>query len=248
MKRAVYAVLISLGVHATLALGLVAYFRVAPGPKALPTLDLSSVDLSFAEQEDASAPVVPQAPSAALPEPPKPTALEPPPPRQAEMPLPPEPEGARFPEPQEERPQVKTEDTRRETKDAPREPEDARRETTDTQRKQEDARRETQAATPTPAVAPRQARVDAPPKPRRTIRPVYPKGARQRGEQGEVTVEIEVDAEGRVSAVKVVGSSGFAELDDAAVRAVRAATFVPAKSGGRAMESSARLTLAFRLK
>lgn len=234
MKRAVYAVLISLGVHATLALGLVAYFRVAPGPKALPTLDLSSVDLSFAEQEDASAPVVPQAPSAALPEPPKPTALEPPPPRQAEMPLPPEPEGARFPEPQEERPQVKTED--------------ARRETTDTQRKQEDASRETQAATPTPAVAPRQARVDAPPKPRRTIRPVYPKGARQRGEQGEVTVEIEVDAEGRVSAVKVVGSSGFAELDDAAVRAVRAATFVPAKSGGRAVESSARLTLAFRLK
>lgn len=234
MKRAVYAVLISLGVHATLALGLVAYFRVAPGPKALPTLDLSSVDLSFAEQEDASAPVVPQAPSAALPEPPKPTALEPPPPRQAEMPLPPEPGGARFPEPQEERPQVKTEDARRETKDAPREP--------------EDARRETQAATPTPAVAPRQARVDAPPKPRRTIRPVYPKGARQRGEQGEVTVEIEVDAEGRVSAVKVVGSSGFAELDDAAVRAVRAATFVPAKSGGRAVESSARLTLAFRLK
>ena len=71
MKRAVYAVLISLGVHATLALGLVAYFRVAPGPKALPTLDLSSVDLSFAEQEDASAPVVPQAPSAALPEPPR---------------------------------------------------------------------------------------------------------------------------------------------------------------------------------
>lgn len=234
MKRAVYAVLISLGVHATLALGLVAYFRVAPGPKALPTLDLSSVDLSFAEQEDASAPVVPQAPSAALPEPPKPTALEPPPPRQAEMPLPPEPEGARFPEPQEERPQVKTED--------------ARRETTDTQRKQEDSRRETQAAAPTPAVAPRQARVDAPPKPRRTIRPVYPKGARQRGEQGEVTVEIEVDAEGRVSEVKVVGSSGFAELDDAAVRAVRAATFVPAKSGGCAVESSARLTLAFRLK
>ena len=234
MKRAVYAVLISLGVHATLALGLVAYFRVAPGPKALPTLDLSSVDLSFAEQEDASAPVVPQAPSAALPEPPKPTALEPPPPRQAEMPLPPEPEGARFPEPQEERPQVTTEDARRETKDAPR--------------KQEDARRETQAAAPPPAVAPRQARVDAPPKPRRTIRPVYPKGARQRGEQGEVTVEIEVDAEGRVSAVKVVGSSGFAELDDAAVRAVRAATFVPAKSGGRAVESSARLTLAFRLK
>lgn len=234
MKYAVYAVLISLGVHATLALGLVAYFRVAPGPKALPTLDLSSVDLSFAEQEDASAPVVPQAPSAALSEPPKPTALEPPPPRQAEMPLPPEPEGARFPEPQEERPQVKTEDARRETKDAPREP--------------EDARRETQAAAPTPAVAPRQARVDAPPKPRRTIRPVYPKGARQRGEQGEVTVEIEVDAEGRVSAVKVVGSSGFAELDDAAVRAVRAATFVPAKSGGCAVESSARLTLAFRLK
>lgn len=248
MKRVLFAVLISLGVHVLLAFGLVVYFRVAPGPKALPTLDLSSVDLSFAEQEDMSAPVAPQMPSAVQPEPPKPTELEPPEPRRAEMPLPPDPEGARFPEPQEERPQMKTEDARRETKDAPRELEDARRETKDTQREPEDARRETPAAAPTPAVAPRQARVDAPPKPRRTIRPVYPKGARQRGEQGEVTVEIEVDVEGRVSAVKVVGSCGFDELDAAAVRAVRAATFVPAKSGDRAVESSARLTLAFRLK
>ena len=99
-----------------------------------------------------------------------------------------------------------------------------------------------------PAVAPRQARVDAPPRPRREIRPDYPRGARQRGEQGDVTVELTVDAAGAVAAVRVVAPSGFSELDEAAVRAVRAARFTPARSDGAAVSSTARLTLNFRLK
>ena len=231
----VRSILLSLGVslalHALLAAAVVVYLQYGPKPDALATLDLSSVDLSFAEQEDSSAPVAPQAPSMPQATSPQPRELaEPPPPEDVTKALPPDPQAPRFADPQETPPPMEA---------PPRPP-------------AEEVRRDDPpppvAAAPTPAVAPRQARVDAPPKPRRTIRPVYPKGARQRGEQGEVTVELEVDAEGRVSAVKVVGSSGFAELDDADVRAVRAATFVPAKSGGRAVESSARLTLAFRLK
>ena len=99
-----------------------------------------------------------------------------------------------------------------------------------------------------PAVAPRQARVDAPPSPRKSIKPDYPKGARQRGEQGDVTLELHVTASGTVGDVTVVSASGYPELDEAAVRAVRAARFTPAKRGRQSVASMARITLTFRLK
>lgn len=99
-----------------------------------------------------------------------------------------------------------------------------------------------------PAPAPRQARIDAPPSPRRTIKPAYPEGARRRGEEGNVTLELSVNAAGGVDEVAVLVSSGFAELDAAAVKAARAARFTPAKSGGRAVSARAHLTLEFRLK
>lgn len=93
-----------------------------------------------------------------------------------------------------------------------------------------------------------QARVDAPPRPQRAIRPEYPKGARQRGEQGNVILEIEIGADGACVAAKVAVSCGFAELDAAAVKAALAARFVPAKTGNSPVSSVARLTLSFRLK
>ena len=93
-----------------------------------------------------------------------------------------------------------------------------------------------------------QARVDAPPRPRRAIRPEYPKGARLRGEQGNVILEIEIGADGACVAAKVAVSCGFAELDAAAVKAALAARFVPAKAGNSPVSSVARLTLSFRLK
>ena len=93
-----------------------------------------------------------------------------------------------------------------------------------------------------------QARVDAPPRPRRAIRPEYPKGARLRGEQGNVILEIEIGADGVCVAAKVAVSCGFAELDAAAVKAALAARFVPAKAGHSPVSSVARLTLSFRLK
>ena len=93
-----------------------------------------------------------------------------------------------------------------------------------------------------------QARVDAPPRLRRAIRPEYPKGARLRGEQGNVILEIEIGADGVCVAAKVAVSCGFAELDAAAVKAALAARFVPAKAGNSPVSSVARLTLSFRLK
>ena len=98
------------------------------------------------------------------------------------------------------------------------------------------------------AQAPKHAKIDAPPKPHKTIKPDYPKGARQRGEQGEVILEIRVNAAGIVDRVDIVSSCGFPELDEAAVRAARTARFTPAKSGGSPVASTARLKLDFKLK
>ncbi len=98
------------------------------------------------------------------------------------------------------------------------------------------------------AAAPIHARVDAPPAPRRSIRPKYPDGARKRGEQGNVTLELEVNVQGIVVDVKVAAGCGFAELEQAAVAAARKALFLPAKRDGKPVASRARLTLTFRLK
>lgn len=99
-----------------------------------------------------------------------------------------------------------------------------------------------------PVPAPRQAKIDAPPRPLKAIRPDYPRASRQRGEQGDVILEIRVNAAGGVETVKVLSSSGYADLDAAAVRAVKDARFSPAQSDGSAVGATARLTLTFRLR
>lgn len=209
-QRTVVAVAVSLLVHALLAVALGVWLEYAPQPDVLATLDLSSVELSFAEKEEETAAVAPNLPTPpALPKP----QDEKPPETKPEKLLPPDPAAPKLREPKE-----------------------------DVRLKTEDARQETAPA------APRQAKVDAPPRPKRDIRPDYPKGARQRGEQGDVVVEIRVGADGLVAAAHVVTSCGFAELDAAALKAVKAAKFAPARSGREAVASTARLKLSFKLK
>lgn len=226
MKAAV-AIFVSLIAHVAVLLAVTLYLDRAPAPVAVATLDLSSVELSFAEEDSPSAAVASMPVAAAERPLPKPKSDEPPPEVKLEKPLPPEAGEIKFPEPKEEDVRLKTEDAA---------VEDERRETEDTK-----AASETQ-------VAPRQARIDAPPKPQRNIRPDYPRGARSRGEQGDVVLEIRVSAEGLVDYVKVAVSSGFAELDEAAVKAAKAAKFSPARSGRDAVASTARLKLQFKLK
>ena len=211
------AIVASVAVHGLVAVGIVAYMKYAPGPTAIATLDLSSVDLSFAEDEDETAAVSPTMPAAPEVEPLKPREEKPPEAEKAEDPLPPDPTAPKLVEPEPEREQMETPSI------PPPSP-------------------------PAPAVAPKQAKIDAPPKPHKTIKPDYPKGARQRGEQGDVVLEIRVNAAGIVDRVDIVFSCGFSELDEAAVRAARTARFTPAKSGGSPVASTARLTLNFKLK
>jgi protein TonB len=91
-------------------------------------------------------------------------------------------------------------------------------------------------------------RLDAQPSLDRAIRPVYPLGARRRGEEGTVVLDVRVAADGRADGVTLVRSSGFPELDRAAERAAAQARFNPATRGGHPVESAARLTLVFRLR
>ena len=221
------AIIASVAVHGLVAVGIGAYLKYAPGPTTIATLDLSSVDLSFAEDEDETAAVSPTMPAMPEVEPPKPREEKPPEAERAEDPLPPDPVAPKLAEPEPEREKMETPELKPES---------------------EKPKVERPPAEPVPAVAPKQAKIDAPPKPRKTIRPDYPKGARQRGEQGDVVLEIRVNAAGIVDRVDIVSPSGFSELDEAAVRAARAARFTPAKSGGSAVASTARLTLTFKLK
>ena len=210
--KIVNAILLSVAIHGLIAVVLIAYLEYAPHPDVLATLDLSSVELSFAEEVQETAAVAPMPAAVAERRPPKPKVDEPPPEAKLEKPLPPDAGEIKFPEPKEH-PNIQT-------------------------------FKQSNISQP----APRQARLDAPPKLRRNIKPDYPKGARQRGEQGDVVLEIRVNAEGTVDDVKVATSSGFAELDEAAVKAARAAKFSPARSGHDPVASTARLKLQFKLK
>ena len=224
------AIVASVVAHGLVAVGIVCYMKYAPGPTAIATLDLSSVDLSFAEEEDETAAVSPTMPATPEVEPPKPREEKPPEAERADDPLPPDPAAPKLAEPDPTEPILDK---------APVRP--ARENTSD-----EVVQAPSTAGSA--AQAPKQAKIDAPPKPYKTIKPDYPKGARQRGEQGEVLLEIRVDAAGIVASVNIISSCGFSELDEAAVRAVRTARFTPAKSGGSPVASTARLKLDFRLK
>ncbi len=238
------AILLSVLAHALLALGIGfgAWGLFENDALTLAQLDLSSVELSFAEKEDDSAAAAPSFASAAsdpVPET-KPVEETPPPPElEAPKDLPPDPEAPTLPEPEEERKPLETPEPKKvEETEAPKETEEAK--------KTEEPPRPASVATA--ATAPRQAHVDAPVRPKKAIKPDYPKSARQRGEQGNVVLEILVNEAGRVDDVKVVSSSGSSELDEAAIRAARTSRFTPAKRGRTPVASSARLTLEFRLK
>ena len=215
------AIGVSVALHGVLAAGLVAYIKYVPNPIAIASLDLSSVELSFAEEEDTTASVAQSMPA--------PPPAEPPSPAERPEPI------AKTEFTDDAMPLVAPEDP------TPPRPE-PEREVMETPPVFESA---------APAVehpAPKQAKVDAPPRPQKSIRPDYPKGARQRGEQGDVVLEIRVGADGLVDNVSVVTSSGHPELDEAAVRAAKAARFSPARAGREPVASTARLTLTFRLR
>ena len=77
-----------------------------------------------------------------------------------------------------------------------------------------------------------------------TPSPVYPKGSTA---EGTTILIVDVDAEGRVFNVHVLRSSMDRDLDSAAVQAVRTWRFRPAIKNGKAVQSRARIPVAFTL-
>lgn len=84
----------------------------------------------------------------------------------------------------------------------------------------------TDACWPPPEVAPRLVRA---------AEPVYPPQARRRGDEGEALVSGLVSPQGELVEVKIAESSGYPELDAAALSAMRRSEVAPAISSGTAV-------------
>lgn len=76
--------------------------------------------------------------------------------------------------------------------------------------------------------------------------PTYTPEARQRKVEGDVELEVEFTANGKVHVIRVVRGLGYG-LDEAAVQAAQQIRFSPARRDGQPVDSEARLRIVFRL-
>lgn len=88
-----------------------------------------------------------------------------------------------------------------------------------------------------------------PPTPLAQPKPAYPAAARQEGREGTVTVSIQILKNGLPGMVNLVASSGYADLDGAAVAVAYKWTFTPARdrSSGQAVVCSIKQDIVFNL-
>ncbi len=77
--------------------------------------------------------------------------------------------------------------------------------------------------------------------------PVYPGIAVARGWEGRVLLRLQIDAQGQVTEVTVLESSGRSILDAAAANAVKSWRAQPARRRGKAVATNVRLPIHFRL-
>ena len=80
------------------------------------------------------------------------------------------------------------------------------------------------------------------------INACYPSASRRLSEEGRVMLTITISAAGKVGAMSVNQSSGFARLDTAAECVVRRLPFDPGKRDGQPVDSQATLPIVFKLE
>jgi protein TonB len=104
------------------------------------------------------------------------------------------------------------------------------------------------------ATAPAKARVTetdnlngAPARARETPQPQAPDSARREGKEGRVLLRVLVDEDGRTKAIEVNQSSGHDMLDRAATEAIKKWRFVPARAGGKPIETWVKVPIEFQL-
>jgi len=78
--------------------------------------------------------------------------------------------------------------------------------------------------------------------------PAYPGLARKRGQEGTVILQVLVNREGRVDDLEIETSSGFGQLDRAALSAVRKWSFEPGRQGEERIAMWVRVPVTFKLK
>jgi protein TonB len=86
--------------------------------------------------------------------------------------------------------------------------------------------------------------------PRRTSapEPEYPPELRAQGLEGDVGLEVRLDAQGAIADVRVVTPSAFAAFARAAVESARRGVYEPATTNGTAQPYTLRFTVRFRLR
>jgi len=78
--------------------------------------------------------------------------------------------------------------------------------------------------------------------------PSYPGLARKRGQEGTVILQVLVNEQGRVDDLEIEISSGFGQLDRAALSAVRKWSFEPGRQGEERIAMWVRVPVTFKLK
>ncbi len=91
-------------------------------------------------------------------------------------------------------------------------------------------------------------KVEKKPTPKYSPKPVYPDRARTAEMEGQAIVEALVDVDGTVMNVKLVKSSGFDILDQAALAAARKWTFTPAEQRGQPVRVPVSIPFNFSLR
>ncbi|OYV37537.1 MAG: hypothetical protein B7Z83_04710 [Thiomonas sp. 20-64-5] len=77
--------------------------------------------------------------------------------------------------------------------------------------------------------------------------PPYPRLSRQLGEEGTALLKVQVGPDGRALQVKLMSSTGYPRLDDAAVATVAQWRFVAATRNGQAVTSWVLVPIKFRI-
>ncbi|NIS67416.1 MAG: TonB family protein, partial [Proteobacteria bacterium] len=78
-------------------------------------------------------------------------------------------------------------------------------------------------------------------------KPQYPKRAVLRGQEGTVTLLVEVLLDGSVGEVEIFESSGYVILDRSALKAVRKWRFKPGTKMGKPLTMKVKVPVVFRL-
>jgi protein TonB len=80
-----------------------------------------------------------------------------------------------------------------------------------------------------------------------TPEPAYPASAREEGEEGIVILKVRISRSGFPEEIVLESSSGFRELDRAAIAGIRRWSFIPARRGDEPIEAWMQVPIRFRL-